>query len=107
VGPSAWRLRRRCAHRERICTMGMVPITATVIRPTTAMAIRRTTATETGLISATTALVTNERLPVRINEHGRETPCAPFLRAFLDLIRADFLSPVARAPPPHLARSPL
>src|SRR5262245_51480502 len=46
--------------------------TATVIRRITAIAIRRTTATETGLITATTAHVTDERLPGRA-EGARET----------------------------------
>src|SRR5262249_4846092 len=63
---------------------GMVPLTATVIRPTTAMpiAIRRTTATETGRISATTAHVTNGRAaPAPSKEHGRASPVRSSLRA--------------------------
>src|SRR5262245_28655756 len=72
--------------RIRITATGMVPLTATVIRlttamairRTTAMAIRRTTATETGIITATTPDVTDERLRAPIKEHGRENPCAAF-----------------------------
>src|SRR5215470_3956791 len=64
--------------RIRITATGMVPRMATVIRRTTAMAIRRTTATETGIITATTPDVTDERLRAPIKEHGRENPCAAF-----------------------------
>src|SRR5262245_34142459 len=54
--------------------------TAMVIRRITAIAtaIRRITATETGLITATTAHVTNERLPAALKEHGRENPVHSF-----------------------------
>src|SRR5262245_15087768 len=52
--------------------------TATVIRRITAIAIRRTTATETGLITATTAHVTDERLPAALKEHGRQNPVRCF-----------------------------
>jgi hypothetical protein len=38
------------------------------------MAIRRTTATETGIITATTPDVTDERLPAPVEEHGRGKP---------------------------------
>src|SRR5262245_5546118 len=50
--------------------------TATVIRRITAIAIaiRRITATETGIITATTPAVTDERLPAAMKEHGRENP---------------------------------
>src|SRR5262249_39771495 len=58
----------------RITATGMAPLTATVIRRTTAMAIRRTTATETGIITATTPDVTDERLLAPIEEHGRGKP---------------------------------
>src|SRR5262245_44309932 len=78
--------------RIRITATGMVPLTATVIRRTTAMAIRRTTATETGIITATTPDVTDERLRHRSRSAGGENPCAAFLCAFLDRMKADFPS---------------
>src|SRR5215510_11240869 len=72
--------------RIRITATGMVPLTATAIRRTTAIAIRRTTAiairrttvTETGIITATTPDVTDERLPAPIEEHGRGKPVGCF-----------------------------
>src|SRR5262249_42753893 len=65
------------------------------IRRTTAMAIRRTTATETGIISATTPDVTDERLPAPITEHGRGKPrallfCASLRPQLLTGIRLQF-----------------
>src|SRR5215813_1936897 len=81
--------------RIRITATGMVPLTATGIRRTTAMAIRRTTATETGIISATTPDVTDERLPAPITEHGRGKPrallfCASLRPQLLTGIRLQF-----------------
>src|ERR1700756_3441463 len=58
----------------------VTPRIPTVIRRITALAttIRRTTATETGIITATTAHVTDERLPAGLKEHGREKPVRSF-----------------------------
>src|SRR5215471_12942170 len=69
--------------------------TTGMVRPTTAIAIRRTTATETGIISATTPDVTDERLPAPITEHGRGKPrallfCASLRPQLLTGIRLQF-----------------
>src|SRR5262249_15769980 len=48
--------------------------TTGMVRPTTAIAIRRTTATETGITSATTPDVTDERLPAPIKEPRKGNP---------------------------------